>query len=318
MIVTFEQLRIFLAVAEREHLIRAAEVLRLTPSAVSASIRALEGSYGVELFHRVGRGIELTEAGRLFLPEARSVLARAAGAEALLSDLGGLRRGRLALQASQTIAGHFLPPFMIRFREAHPGVALDLVIGNTETVAAAVIEGEADLGFVEGPVTSPLLAAPVVAEDQLVIVVAPGHPLAAPGTVTAADLVTARWVLREPGSGTRASFAAGLRETGGAIEALDVVLALPSNEAVLAAVASGGTATAVSRSAAAAMIGAGTLAEVAYRLPPRAFRMLRHKERHRTAAAFAFEALVASGQSARAATASTSTRNSGRVKPETM
>ncbi|MGO7645885.1 LysR family transcriptional regulator, partial [Rhizobium ruizarguesonis] len=74
---TFEQLAIFVAVAEREHLTKAAFEIGLTPSAVSSSIRNLETSYGVELFHRVVRRIELTYEGRVFLGEARATLARA-------------------------------------------------------------------------------------------------------------------------------------------------------------------------------------------------------------------------------------------------
>ena len=81
---TLEQLRIFVAVAEREHMTRAASVLNLTQSAVSAAISTLEANYSTTLFHRVGRRIELTEAGRLFLDEARGVLASAAAAERLI------------------------------------------------------------------------------------------------------------------------------------------------------------------------------------------------------------------------------------------
>ena len=78
---TLEQLRVFVAVAERQHVTRAAEALNIAQSAVSASIAALEGRHGAKLFHRVGRRIELTEAGALFLAEARAVLARAESAE---------------------------------------------------------------------------------------------------------------------------------------------------------------------------------------------------------------------------------------------
>jgi DNA-binding transcriptional LysR family regulator len=91
--VTLEQLRIFVAVAEREHVTRAAAALNLTQSATSAAIQALERRYGARLFDRVGRGISLTETGRVFLEEARAVLARAAAAERALADLGDLRRG---------------------------------------------------------------------------------------------------------------------------------------------------------------------------------------------------------------------------------
>ena len=78
---TLEQLRIFVGVAEREHVTKAAEVLNVTQSAASGAVAALEARYGVPLFHRVGRGIQLTEAGRGFLEEARAVLGRAAHAD---------------------------------------------------------------------------------------------------------------------------------------------------------------------------------------------------------------------------------------------
>ena len=102
---------------------------------------------------RIGRRIELTQAGRLFLVEARAVLARAATAETVLADITGLKRGSLTLAASQTVGNYWLPPLMNRYRASYPGIALALTIGNTETVAGLVREGAADLGFVEGPVS---------------------------------------------------------------------------------------------------------------------------------------------------------------------
>src|SRR6267378_4302668 len=100
---TLEQLRVFVAVAERQHVTRAAEALNLAQSAVSSAIAGLEARHEVKLFNRVGRGIELTQAGTLFLAEARAVLARAESAELVLSELGGLERGTLVVQASQII-----------------------------------------------------------------------------------------------------------------------------------------------------------------------------------------------------------------------
>ncbi len=91
---TLDQLRIFVAVAERQHVTRAAEALNLVQSAVSTAIANIEGRHATKLFHRVGRGIELTEAGRVFLVEARAVLARAEAAELVLADLSGMRAGR--------------------------------------------------------------------------------------------------------------------------------------------------------------------------------------------------------------------------------
>ena len=98
---TLEQLRIFVGVAEREHMTAAARALNVTQSAASAAIAALEERHAIKLFHRVGRGITLTEAGRLFLAEARGVLARVNAAETVLDELGGLKRGTLRVVASQ-------------------------------------------------------------------------------------------------------------------------------------------------------------------------------------------------------------------------
>ena len=145
---TLEQLRIFVAVAERQHMTRAAEALNLTQQAVSAAIVALENAHSTALFHRVGRRIELTEAGRLFLDEARAVLARAAAAELALAELGGLKRGTLAVQASQTIASYWLPPRLVAFHRTYPEVALRVGIGNTAQVAKSVIDGAAELGLI--------------------------------------------------------------------------------------------------------------------------------------------------------------------------
>ena len=203
---TLEQLRIFVAVAEREHVTRAAEFLNLTQSAASSAISLLEQEYGVRLFHRVGRGIALTEAGRFFLEEARAILARVQSAEMALGEFSGLSRGRLTIHASQTIASYFLPQHLVRFHSRFPGIELEVAVGNTAQVARAVIQGEAELGFVEGPVNDPLLAVESVGTDQMVIVVAPDHRLAKGKALSTGDLVAENWVLREDGSGTRAVF----------------------------------------------------------------------------------------------------------------
>src|SRR5579872_3720550 len=117
---TLDQLRVFVAVAERQHVTRAAEALNLAQSAASAAIATLEARHGVPLFHRVGRGIELTEAGRMFLVEARAVLGRAAHAELALAEYGGMQRGTLRLVASQTIASYWLPSRLAAFHARHP------------------------------------------------------------------------------------------------------------------------------------------------------------------------------------------------------
>ncbi len=283
---TLEQLRIFVAVAEREHLTHAAEALHLTPSAVSSAIRVLEERYGIALFHRTGRRIELTETGIAFLPEAKATLARAESANLFLTEIGGLKRGTLAIAASQTVGGYWLPPLLMRFHTAYPAIDIRMAGGNTEQAAEAVLEGRAELGIVEGDVDHPALSQRIVARDRVLVVAPSGHPLAG-RPVTPDELTQVRWVLREPGSGTRRALTSALDET-----ALDIALSLPSNEAVRSAVLSGHALTAVSEYVARDDLAAGRLVPIAFDLPERAFRLLRHKERYRSKAALAFEALL--------------------------
>lgn len=277
---TLDQLRVFVAVAEREHVTQAAAHLNLTQSAVSAAIAALEERHAVRLFDRVGRRIVLTDAGRLFLDEARAVLARAEQAERLLGDLAGLKRGTLRLAASQTVASYWLPPLMQAFRAAYPGFVLELATGNTSEVARMVHEATVDLGFVEGGIDDPALAVESLSGDRLALVVAPSHAWASRPPAGPADLKASPWVLREPGSGTRAVAAAALARHGLALADIEIGLELPSNEAVRLAVEAGAGATILSTLVVALALEAGRLARVPFDLPPRRFRVLRHKERH--------------------------------------
>lgn len=285
---TLDQLRVFVAVAEREHVTRAAEALHMTQSATSAAIAALEQRHDVRLFHRVGRRIELTQAGHLFLNEARAVLARAAVAEQALSELGTLDRGKLLVQASQTIASYWLPQRLVQFRRQHPGITIELVVGNTSQVAQAVREGTAELGFVEGAVDAEQLEIDQVGQDRLALLVAPGHEWASRTALTASDLRHADWVLREPGSGTRSEFEVALVGAGIDPSQLRIVLELPSNEAVRAAVEAGAGATALSELVAAPAVRAGALARIPFTLPERPFHVLRHGQRYRSRAAETF------------------------------
>jgi DNA-binding transcriptional LysR family regulator len=285
---TLEQLRIFVAVAERLHMTQAAETLHLTQSAASAAVAALEARYGARLFNRVGRGLELSDAGEAFLPEARAVLERAAAAAQALDDLAGLKRGGVAIYASQTIASYWLPPRLAHFAGAHPQVILDVHVGNTLQVARAVEGGAADLGFVEGRLDDHQLVRTRVGADRLMVVAAVDHPLTSRSEVTAADLLACAWVLREGGSGTRSEFERALQGMGVDRAALSVRLALPSNEAVLGAVASGRMLSAVSTLAAAPLIAAGRIAALPIDLPERGFDLLTDRRRHRSRAAAAF------------------------------
>ena len=284
---TLEQLRIFVAVAQTLNMTRAAEALHLTQPAVSAAIAALEARHGLLLFDRVGRGLELSAAGHIFLPEARAVLAQAELAVVALDDLAGLRRGTLRLAASQTVATYWLPPRLARFACAAPGVRLSVTVTNTESTLAAVLAGEADLGFIEGDAEEPLLRREIVGEDRLGLFARPDHPLAGK-PLTAEDLRAAVWVMREPGSGTRAHLAEALRPAGLTLADLDIRVELPSNGAVLEALAVGAMIAAASELAALARVAAGQLVRLDWRFAPRQFALVRHRARRSSAAAQAF------------------------------
>lgn len=284
---TLDQLQIFIAVAEREHVTRAADALGLAPPSVSAAVASLEREFGTKLFHRVGRGIVVTEGGKLLLDEARALVSRAEAVKLAMREFTGLSRGRLAIKASQTIASHFLPPRLVEFHQAFPGVALAVSVGNSAEVVDAIIRGDVELGFVEGPeeeLRDPRLATELIAWDELVMVVSADYPWAKKTKLSVDDLTGGKWVLREDGSGTRAAFVKALDALGISSGDLNIVIELPSNEAVLAAVLAGAGATILSASVCADAIKARTLKRLPVSIAPRAFYALQHGDRYRSRA----------------------------------
>ena len=289
---TLEQLRIFVAVAEHLHVTKAARELRLTQSAASAAVAALEHRYGVTLFHRTGRRILLTESGKVLLSQAKSVLRDAADAERALAELSGLKRGRLSIHASQTIANYWLPPRLSRFRADHPEIDLQVTIGNTSQAAAAMSSGAADLGFIEGEIDDPSLLRHRIPGDRLLLVVGRSHPWFDRKTIAAERLTKTDWVLRERGSGTRQVFETAARAMGVDPAALRIVLELPSNEAVRAAVEAGAGATVISELVVEPSLRYGALKAIDLPLPRRHFEILRHRDRYRSQAEQAFMAIL--------------------------
>jgi DNA-binding transcriptional LysR family regulator len=281
---TLEQLRIFIEVAERGHVTRAAEALRMSQSAASAAVAALETACQIKLFDRVGRGIQLTEVGRIFLREAHAVLDRASMARSVLQDLAGRPAGPVCIAASQTIATYWLPRRLADFHSANPAVRLNVVIRNTHDVETAVVEGEANVGLVEGPTDHPALIRQPIDRDHLVLVVAANHPPLPVNPLGELDLRAITWVIREAGSGTRRGLEDLASREGLSLDNLNVSLVLPSNEAVREAIEAGAGATVISRHVVASAIAAGTLIAVPVDLPPREYALLRHRDRHETVA----------------------------------
>jgi len=277
---TLEQLRIFAAVADKQHVTQASRELHLTQSATSAAIAALEERYGVKLFDRVGRGIVLTHTGRTFLAEARAVLARAHAAEQVLRDLAGLKMGKLAIAVSQTVANYWLPSRLQAFQAAYPGIDVDVRIANTERVAADLHESQADIGFIEGDIDDSALSVRRIDGDALVIVVGQKHPFARQRRLPVDWMTKTPWILREPGSGTRRMFELALKKRGLGLADLTVQLELASNEAIRTAIESGLCATAISDLVVEKSLAAKMLVRLEGELAKRSFYILRHKERH--------------------------------------
>ncbi|MGI9481005.1 MAG: LysR substrate-binding domain-containing protein [Hyphomicrobiales bacterium] len=279
---TLDQLKIFVEVADRGHVTRAAKALGLSQSTVSSAIANLEGNYEIRLFDRVGRGIRLTGNGKVFLREARAVLNRAAMAKSALQDLAG-HPGPVAIGASQTIAAHWLPRRLATFHAANPLVRLDVVIGNTHDIETAVVEGRVDVGLVEGPTEHPSLVRRHIDYDQLVLVVASNQPSPVYGQGEL-DLRAINWVIREAGSGTRRGLEDLALLEGLSLNDLSISLVLPANEAIREAIEAGAGATIISRHVVASAIEEGRLREIPIELPNREYALVLHRERHMTVA----------------------------------
>ncbi|SFE51141.1 LysR family transcriptional regulator [Paracidovorax wautersii] len=209
---TLRQLLIFTAVADTGSTTAAGERVALSQSATSAALNELEALLQAQLFDRIGKRLLLNDCGRALLPQARALLDAALAIESQfgLGGPGGAHAPlatRLRIGASTTIGNYVLPALVAGYLKAWPGAAVDVVIGNTREVAEAVDRLEVDMGLIEGPCHEPALQVVPWLEDELVVVAAPAHPLAQAhgpqARVPLKALRQARWLLREPGSGTR-------------------------------------------------------------------------------------------------------------------
>lgn len=239
---TLDQLRIFLAVAKQLHFTRAAEALYITQPAVSAAIQSLELEYGVKLFHRIGRRIELTDAGNLFQLEAQKILEQVAFAERQLRELNNLQRGEIKIGASLTIGNYWLPDKISRFKQHYPGIHVQCKLSNAEEICEGTALGRFDLGLVTGevkPGLKDLLEQTVIGNERLLIVVGRSHPWFNQPKVCVEHLLTTAWVMRESGSGAQQMFEQALHDWGVELSQLQIELMLSTSEMVKAVVEQG-------------------------------------------------------------------------------
>ena len=192
---TVEQVRSFLAVAEHEHVSRAAASLHLTQGAVTQQVHNFERAIGVRLLERDGRGVRLTDAGRGLAITCRAALRAFEVVEDSARALKMLEAGSLHLGASPTCATHYLPPRLADFSRQFPNVTLNVLVEPSREISNQVKAGALDCALIEGE-PLPDLVNVVLAHDALVLVVHRDHPLAALKRVSPAQLSKYRYLGR--------------------------------------------------------------------------------------------------------------------------
>jgi DNA-binding transcriptional LysR family regulator len=203
--VTLRQLRAFLEVSGRGSFARAAQALHLTQPAVSMQVRELEQRAGLPLLERGARHVSLTGAGAEMQEYAHRVFATLKEAEDALARLRGLKGGRIVIGMVGT-AEHFLPRLLAEFRKQHAQVEIRLKPGNRQQLVQALGHNEVDLAVMgRAPRELPGAQALAFASHPLAIVGSTGHRLARKRRIAPAALADESFIVREPGSGTRAA-----------------------------------------------------------------------------------------------------------------
>ncbi|MGN6656932.1 MAG: LysR substrate-binding domain-containing protein [Rhodanobacter sp.] len=199
------QLDVFVQVAVLGSVRAAAERLHLTQPAASMALAEMERQLDAPVFDRQRGRLHLNARGRELLPLAQELLERHAEFGRRARAEGAALAGELRIGASNTVGNYRVGELLGAFVRANPQVAIRLRVANTETIAAAMLDHGLDIGCVEGPVTHPQLEVRPWRDDLLVVCAPPDHPLARKRSLKPADFAGARWVLREPGSATRAT-----------------------------------------------------------------------------------------------------------------
>ena len=233
--ITFRQLRVFVEVARFSSVQRAAEVLHLTPPAVSLQIKEIESQVGQRLFDRANRRMTLSTAGEYFLVYARRLLGTLKDAEDAMARFSRLETGRLTIGMVSS-AKYYLPQLLAQFHTEHPAVDVRLKLGNREQLVALMRSNEVDLCVMGRPPVDFASRAEPFALHPHVLVTSPGHRFARAESVPAAALAEEPFIVREPASGTRTALQEYLDEHH---LRPSFIMEMPSNEAIKQAVMAG-------------------------------------------------------------------------------
>ncbi|MDP9311350.1 MAG: LysR family transcriptional regulator [Chloroflexota bacterium] len=214
MILDLPKLRIFAAVARASSFTRAADDLDLRQPTVSQQIQVLERGLRTPLFERMGRRVQLTPAGEALLPYAERLLALAGEAETATREAAGLAARTLRLGVGNTLATYILPDLLARLRWERPDVIVQVQVGNTEQLIAAVVDHRVELALVGAPLSHPLLAIHAFLRDALVVIVPPDDEWAERRAIGLGELQSRPLLQREEGSALQASVNELLRDHG--------------------------------------------------------------------------------------------------------
>ena len=233
---TFRQLRVFSEVARHLSFAKAAEALHLTPPAVTMQVKELEAHVGLPLFERSGRTVSLTTPGEYILVYARRMLATLKDAEDAAARLKKVEVGTLTIGMVGT-AKYFLPGLLAQFRREHEGVEIRLVEGNRQQLVKLLQANEVDVAVMGRPPKELATRTEPFAAHPHVFVAPVDHPLAREGRApTAESLRPYGFIMREPGSGTRAALEKFLEQAH--LEPR-VIMEMGSNETIKQAVMAG-------------------------------------------------------------------------------
>jgi LysR family transcriptional regulator, transcriptional activator of the cysJI operon len=233
------RLRVFHSVAKHLSFTRAAEELYLTQPAVTFQIRQLEEHFNTRLFDRHHNRITMTEAGVTVYGYAERILELYRETEKAVNEMTGMTRGIVKLGASTTIGEYILPMILSSYHETFPNVQVRMTVDNTRLIVRKLEDATIDVGMVEGPVTNKNIVIAPCVEDELILVLPIGHPLAHLSEIPMAKLKEYPFVSREEGSGTRAVITEHFHKAGINYDDLNMVLELGTTESVKAAVEGG-------------------------------------------------------------------------------
>src|SRR5260221_13307181 len=194
---SLEQLRTFVAVAETEHVSRAAASLFLTQGAVTQQLRHFEDALGLQLMERAGRGVRLTDAGKALATACKAALRAVETVDDTARSMKALEAGSLDLGASPTCASYYLPARLSAFAARYPAVKLTVTVEPSAAIGAQVLAGALDCAVIETDPAPELMSA-VLAHDELVLVAHRNHPLSRLDRVTPAQLAKYRYLGRGP------------------------------------------------------------------------------------------------------------------------